>query len=631
MKQIFLIPALLVSLLSVGQAPADLKQIREASDSEITQSLIRTFQEEYEARQERIKAFLELNPTQKRRFYSESGKLREIYDVVDGEILFYETSNSNSARTSRANRLYNGASLGLNIQGQGMIAGVWDGGSARSSHVEFPDGKVQIMDSGELDDHATHVTGTIVAQGITPTLRGIAFDASARSFDWNNDYTEMTQQAANGLLVSNHSYWISGTGGSGAWMFGSYDSRARGFDLIAFQHPFYLGVTAAGNDRNDFSDPVVGPYLNQKFGYNLTRGMQNAKNFLTVGAINQVLNYTGPNSVVMSDFSSWGPTDDGRIKPEIVTKGVSVRSTLSSSDTANGIQQGTSMASPGIAGSALLLQQYYHSLNNQYMRAATLKGLILHTADEAGSEVGPDYVHGWGLINCEKAANAITNNNNSSLITELTLSSSNPYSITVGAMGSEPLQVSISWTDRAGTANTTQQVDPVTKNLVNDLDLRVTKDNVTFFPWTLDPSQPSLPAIREADNSVDNFEKVQVDNPSGTYTITVSNKGNLFSGVQNFSLIVTGPAIVLSNEDLDRTKPFVVFPNPSKGFINVAYEATTDRVQIQLFDMSGRVVKNLDSSALNNAIDISDLTNGVYILKCNDGSKTVSQKIVLSK
>ena len=216
----------------------------------------------------------------------------------------------------------------------------------------------------------------------------------------------MAGEAANGMLVSNHSYW---SGVPGVWIYGAYDTRARQFDQIAEAAPFYLAVTAAGNDRDSYSDTVLGPYLSQKGGYNLVRGMQNAKNYLTVGAINQVLTYSGASDVIMSSFSSWGPTDDGRIKPEIVTKGVAVRSTLSTSDTAAGNLQGTSMASPGIAGCALLLQQYYFSINNAYMRAATNKGLILHTADEAGLSEGPDYEFGWGLINTEKAAALIKN------------------------------------------------------------------------------------------------------------------------------------------------------------------------------------------------------------------------------
>ncbi|MBC8645411.1 S8 family serine peptidase [Flavobacterium lindanitolerans] len=167
-------------------------------------------------------------------------------------------------------------------------------------------------------------------------------------------------------------------------------------------------------------------------------------------------------------FSSWGPTDDGRIKPEIVAKGVGVRSTLVASDTASGLKSGTSMASPAVAGAALLMQQHYHNIYNNFMKAATLKGLLLHTADEAGFYDGPDYEYGWGLLNAERAANVITGKNTgATIIDELTLTNGETYTKSITVNGTEPLQVSISWTDRAGNANS-GTVDLPTLALVND-------------------------------------------------------------------------------------------------------------------------------------------------------------------
>ncbi len=108
-------------------------------------------------------------------------------------------------------------------------------------------------------------------------------------------------------------------------------------------------------------------------------------------------------------FSSWGPTDDGRIKPEVVTKGVAVKSPVASSDTADDSYPGTSMASPGVAGVGLLLQQYQYSLFGEYMRAASLKGLIMHSADEAGYDLGPDYSFWMGVSECAKSSRQFFN------------------------------------------------------------------------------------------------------------------------------------------------------------------------------------------------------------------------------
>ncbi|MFY7810328.1 MAG: S8 family serine peptidase, partial [Flavobacterium sp.] len=394
MKNILLKINLFVFAFSFSQTQKERQEIISETNRVELSILKQQFSKENNERKERVNKYLIENSNQKKRIEIDS-KVKEIYDVIDNQVSYLETDNAGASITARANKLYNGGSLGLNIQGQNMRAYVWDGGSARTTHTEF-NNKVINPDGATLSSHATHVTGTIVAQGFSSTLRGIAFNASATSYDWNDDFTEMTDEASNGMLISNHSY---GPTSNSVWIHGAYNSTARAFDLIAFNAPFYLATTSAGNDRNNTTDAILGPYISQKGGYNLTKGMKNSKNILTVGAVNQVNNYVNASSVVMSDFSNWGPTDDGRIKPDIVTKGTSVVSTTSSNDNSFGINNGTSMAAPGVAATALLLQQYYKSINPTFMRAATLKGLLLHTADEAGWEKGPDYEYGWGLIN----------------------------------------------------------------------------------------------------------------------------------------------------------------------------------------------------------------------------------------
>ena len=476
----------------------------------------------------------------------ENGKFFELMRLTpDGKPVYYQTDNYYAAKTIRTDKLYSGGSLGLNIQGQNMIVGVWDGGAVRATH-NYLTGRVIQKDgavfSGPTDGnrHATHVTGTMIANGYL-YHRGMAFEATAWAHDWNNDESEMAARAAEGLLVSNHSYGMRSFDWYGnrlidLYWFGKYSYEAKDWDEIMYNAPYYLAVDAAGNDRYWSSH---GP---NKGGYDMLTGNSTGKNGITVAAVYRVTNYTAPSSVTMSSFSNWGPTDDGRIKPDISAQGVDVTSCTSDSNSSTASYDGTSMAAPGVTGSLILLQQYYHQKFGNYMKAATLKGLALHTADEAGAYTGPDYAYGWGLMNTAKAAEAIQGNGLQSLIMEITLHEGETYSFDVDADGINSLMASIAWTDPAGdviSGSPSTMLDNPTPVLVNDLDIRITKNGNTYYPWKLDPAHPSNPATT-GDNIVDNFEKIQIDNASGTYTVEISHKNNLRYGKQDVSIIITG-------------------------------------------------------------------------------------------
>ncbi|MCU0439493.1 MAG: S8 family serine peptidase [Raineya sp.] len=481
------------------------------------------------------------------------GSISELMRITEtGQPIYYTTySNVNAAISTRANTLWTGGSLGLNLNGQGMIVGEWDGGATRLTHQEFGvraiqrDGVVLGTPNGNTD-HATHVAGTLVATGVSANSRGMANQATLWTNDWNTDETEMATEATNGLLLSNHSYGYNSSFLS-QWQFGFYDATARDWDLIANNAPFYLIVKAAGNDRG------AGFNTGAPFGttgYNLITGSATSKNVLVVGAVNDVLSYTNASSVTMSSFSSWGSTDDGRIKPDVVGNGVSLFSPVSTGNTDYGTLSGTSMASPNVTGTLLLLQQHYSNLNaGAFMRSATLRGLAIHTADEAGANPGPDYAFGWGLVNAERAANLITNRGTTTVIDERTLNNGGSYNVNVEATAS-PLEVTICWNDPAGTPLGGTPLNNTTPMLVNDLDVRISDGTTTFLPWRLDPVNPTN-AATQGDNIRDNVEKITISNPTpgATYTITVTHKGTLSGASQAYSLIVstianTGPAII---------------------------------------------------------------------------------------
>lgn len=590
---------------------------------------VRLLKEE-NARKIRLNHYLKLNPTVRKVTLNSQYKKSELMDVLpNGEFIYAMTDNAGAATTARATSLYSGGNLGLNIQGQNMIAGMWDGDNARSTHREFVVGgisKISNEDGNSLGNHATHVAGTIAAQGIQANLKGVAFNSSIKSYNWDADLSEMLYEASTGMLTSNHSYGFGALGQT--WNYGAYDSRAKEIDAITFSNPYYLPVFSAGNSRNN--NPIANP---SKGGYDLVEGHANAKNVLSVAAVSDVPNYVDEYSVSIASFSSYGPSDDGRIKPDISMKGVSVISTTAGSDTAFGTMSGTSMASPGVTAGVLLLQQYNNQLYSSFLKAQAVKGLILHTADEAGYTPGPDSEFGWGLINLENAAKIIRDKNlliNPSVLQDETLSSESTFTKTISASGTQPLKVSISWTDPASITYNNGTIDPNSKYLVNDLDIKVTSAlGTVYYPWKLQGmSDPSGQATNSGPNNVDNFERVDIANPSGVYTITVSHKGVLLNGSQGFTLIASAENLgILSTTEVDQTQNQIsIYPNPVQDVLylkNISKNSGT----VTILDQTGRVIRK--EELRNNSINVSNLISGNYMLlyKSNE-DKQVSFKFI---
>jgi PKD repeat protein len=476
---------------------------------------------------------------------------------------YYMTHNLRASQNVGTARLRPRANLSLNLTGKNMLIGVWDSGSTNVEHQEFGN-RVTIKDNIPFDNHGTHVAGTIAAAGVNPQARGMAYESRIFAYEFNNDNAEMASEAAQGLIISNHSYglrtgWDVNASGTGwQWFgdpsvsnvqdyrFGFYDAaNSRVWDDISFNAPYYLIVKSAGNDRTDVGDgtrPPDGPY-------DCLEPKSVAKNILTIGAVEHLTgNYTGPNDVVMSAFSSWGPTDDGRIKPDLSAIGVDVFSSLSTGVNAYGLLSGTSMSAPNTTGSLALLQEYYAQLySGNYMRSATLKALAIHTVNEAGANPGPDYEYGWGLLAVDKAANVITRNDGINfMIKELNLRENDSIVFKVNSNGTAPLAATICWTDVPGSPAPIS-LNPTRLMLVNDLDMRIyDENNNVFMPWILNPANP-IAAATKGDNFRDNVEKIEIPTPAaGEYTIVIKHKNELRNRNQNFSLVVSTASLDLN-------------------------------------------------------------------------------------
>ena len=510
-----------------------------------------------------------------------NGKIFRLNGVDEtGHPLYIATeSNANAAGTTRTNQLYAGGSLGLSLNGSSDAVknrlGIWDGGAVLATHQEFGTRVTQQDNASGGDLHATHVGGTMIAAGVSAQAKGMSFGANLKAWDFSSDITEMTA-AANNLAISNHSYgfqagwvynavirrwaWYGNVNVSATedYKFGFYDSSTQAWDKIANAAPYYLIVKSAGNNRDETGPPVGTYYFlgtstrdssniarSRNDSYDCLSTTSTAKNILTVGAISGTAGNPPAQSsnIKISSFSSWGPTDDGRIKPDLVAVGVNLFSASNASTTAYAIESGTSMSAPQTSGSLLLLQEAYANLNaGQLMHASTLKGLAIHTADDAGN-AGPDYVYGWGLLNMEKAAKVILNADKSYALTERNLANGGTFSQKIVASGRGVLTATISWTDPEATVFgvSTANLNNRTPKLVNDLDIRITDGTTNYLPFILNPDKPADLAT-QGDNIRDNIEQVLIPNavPGRTYTLTVSHKGTLKNASQDYGLIISG-------------------------------------------------------------------------------------------
>ena len=540
-----------------------------------------------------------------------SGERLPYAGSVGGHPMFLGLDDVPGADTISTDEVWPGGSTGLSLTGTNMVVAMWDGGRVLLEHTEF-DGRVTQVDGAtSTNSHATGVASVIAATGKRALVhngtnfsygtRGMAYTSFVRANENSGDFQKMSDQfATNQIRLSNHSYstacgwtpysfgwvWWGDTNLSQNvdWKFGAYTTNSSSIDSIVADSETYLPVWTPGNSRGQgpLSQPLWHYLVDTNFqlipvfgsrpldgdtgGYDSLHPHGCAKNNLTVGAANVVSNgYSGPASVTLPSFTPYGPTDDGRIKPDVVAAGVNIVMADIGSTNAYQTNSGTSFSAPSVTGSVNLLRQLRGQLhpNARPTRASTMKGIVIHTADECGPYPGPDYAHGWGLMNTRKAAELLQQNATNgwkSFIKEIYLPEGGTIEIPAPFSTGQTGRFTMVWSDPPGAAQTNAVLDSPTPRLVNDLDLRViSPSGVTNFPYVLSPDLTNQnPAVRAAaattgDDSRNNVEQAVITNTvAGTYLARITHKGSLSGGGQWVTWAMSGgqaaakPALVLS-------------------------------------------------------------------------------------
>lgn len=405
--------------------------------------------------------------------------------------------------------------LGYGLTGKGVKLGIWDGNLEK--HIDHT-GRVINREYESASSHGEHVSGTVGGAGILdPRAKGMAPEVQMYGWNFNTQsnglpvYSERDLAATNdGVELTSNSYGVLLSSGYNTTRYGVSD---RGDDDVTVKHPFLLNVYSNGNAQAAYTG-----------GFNTST--KASKNALHVAA-------NDPADLI-STYSSFGPTLDGRLVPQIAAVGSSVYSL----DYSNSYQimSGTSMATPGVSGTLALLYERYKNIYSEKPLASLMKALVSNTAKDVGNP-GPDYKYGFGNINALRAVKVLDNK----MFFSASVANGEAYEkeIVVPA-GLSSLKIMLAYSDIGATPG-------VTNILVNNLDVKIVKDGVTTLPWILDPTLPNVNAKRGVDN-LNNIEQITLDSPAaGTYKIIVTGT-TVPLNTQEFSVVYdyVAPELVLT-------------------------------------------------------------------------------------
>ncbi|MEM6344988.1 MAG: S8 family serine peptidase [Bacteroidota bacterium] len=416
-------------------------------------------------------------------------------------------------RSSAISGNYPGA---RNYDGSGVNMQVRDDGGL-GPHVDFKgrENQTYVTNFGPTTggtQHADMVSGSAGGAGnIDPEVQGSATGAFIYNTFYQANFLDITLALYDeeNVVITNSSF----SNGCNA----GYTNVSRTVDIQLYNNEDYLHVFSAGNS----GDINCGYGAGNVWG-NITGGHKVAKNALVVGAANSSGSLVG--------FSSRGPTEDGRLKPDIVGHGADVNTTYPENGYIN--TQGTSFSAPAVAGVAAQLYQAYKELNTgENPDAVLIKGAIMNGAEDAGN-VGPDYRYGFGIVNALRSVEILEGQQY--LSSSVNNGQKRNHVINI-PNGVKEARFMVIWGDPPAQPS-------AAIILTNDLDMKVKNGGITYQPLVLDPTPNATnlnsPAVPGRD-SLNNVEQVVLTNPSaGSFEVEISGF-SVPDGPQKYYLIYT--------------------------------------------------------------------------------------------
>jgi subtilisin family serine protease len=592
--------------------------------------------------------------------------------AIYGPPLHPATDNANAAILSHVTPLF---SAPYNLTGSGVVLSLFELGAADATHPQFG-GRLNVRFTGGASEdvlHATHVSGTLIASGqAVPAAKGMAPAATLQEFSvqvdtavWMND--KQTTLPSLGVVADNNSWgfqlgWqsVSSAPGSIAWFgseeyFGGYDGfYSAPYDKVAKNGPTLL-VHSAGNDGSSGFPSLSQPWSphghtdnngdlvkGETFCYSqdgsgtdcptptcspgqstVTRESHCEKTkhptygpYTTIGVLAGTKNVVAVGAVYLSGdiapFSSRGPTRDGRVKPDVVAKGVRQFSTKPSDS--YGELSGTSMASPVVTGiSALLVEQWRKTFSGQNPTPEMLKVLLIAGADDLGNP-GPDYTYGFGLANAQASVDLIlADNNTQSRIRTGTLSQGQQVETPLTVVTPGKVRVVLGWADPE-VLLTPQEL--ATKTLVNDLDVKlIDPSGNPVLPYVLDPANPSVPATRGV-NSIDNVEEIEIAKAAaGTYRLIIKGTSIASGPTQSYVLIANAPLGAINtctDSYAPNDTPATAFGNiPTGSTLSARFCTQSDVDYFKFTALTGPVTVTV--TATDTPVRVTLLSNGTQM------------------